>query len=272
MKKILSLILAAVLLTVMLVGCGGAKNGLDAIKKSGKLTVYTEAGFAPYEFYYNNEIVGVDMEIMKAVAAKLGVEMVVTDVAFDTIVSGVQAGKANCGAAGMTINDERKESVDFSIPYSSTEQYLIVAADNDALKTVEDLKGKSIGVQEGTTSDFLISDLIADKTLDGASLTPYKSPAAAAAVVGTKVDAVVTDKLTAEVIVASSNGAYKTFKLVKADGSDVAEVEQYGIAVTKGNQELLDVINEVLTELLANGSIAQWEQEYNELYSTVEEE
>ena len=105
----------------------------------------------------------------------------------------------------------------------------------------------------------------------GTELTTYDAPALAAAALGTKIDAVVTDKLTAEVIVASSNGAYKTFKLVKADGSDVAEVEQYGIAVGKGNQELLDVINEVLTELLANGSIAKWEQEYNDLYSTVEE-
>jgi polar amino acid transport system substrate-binding protein len=105
----------------------------------------------------------------------------------------------------------------------------------------------------------------------GTELTTYDAPSLAAAALGTKIDAVVTDKLTAEVITASSNGAYKTFKLTKADGSDVAEVEQYGIAVTKGNKELLDVINEVLTELLANGSIAKWEQEYNDLYSTVEE-
>ena len=262
MKKILSLILVAVLLTAVLVGCGGAKNGVDAIQKSGKLTVYTEAGFAPYEFYYNNEIVGVDMEIMKAVAAKLGVEMVVTDVAFDTIVSGVQAGKANCGAAGMTINDERKESVDFSIPYSSTEQYLIVPADNDTLKTVEDLKGKIIGVQEGTTSDFLVSDLIADKTLDGSSLTPYKTPAAAAAVVGTKVDAVVTDKLTAEIIV-SNNAGLKTFALVKADGTVAQEVEEYGICIAKGNEDLLAIINEVIDGLLKDGSIEKWVTEYS---------
>jgi polar amino acid transport system substrate-binding protein len=208
---------------------------------------------------------------MKAVAAKLGVEMVVTDVAFDTIVSGVQAGKANCGAAGMTINDERKESVDFSIPYSSTEQYLIVPAADETLKTVEDLKGKSIGVQEGTTSDFLVSDLIADKTLDGATLTPYKTPAAAAAVVGTKVDAVVTDKLTAQIIVEGSNGAYKTFPCVKADGSPVAEVEEYGVAVAKGNETLLAVINEVLTGLINEGKIAEWEAYYNDLAATIEE-
>ena len=262
MKKVFALVLAVLMLATLLVGCGGPKTGLDAIKESGKLTVYTEAGFAPYEFYYNNEIVGVDMEIMKAVAAKLGVEMVVTDVAFDTIVSGVQAGKANCGAAGMTINDERKESVDFSIPYSSTEQYLIVPAADETLKTVEDLKGKSIGVQEGTTSDFLVSDLIADKTLDGATLTPYKTPAAAAAVVGTKVDAVVTDKLTAQIIV-SNNPNLKTFALVKADGTVAQEVEEYGICIAKGNEELLAIINEVVDGLLKDGSIEKWVTEYS---------
>ena len=129
-----------------------------------------------------------------------------------------------------------------------------------------------MGVQQGTTSDFLVDGLIKDGTLAGTELTAYDAPALAAAALGTKIDAVVTDKLTAEVIVASSNGAYKAFKLVKADGSDVAEVEKYGIAVTKGNEELLKVINEVLEELLANGSIAKWEKEYNDLYATVEEE
>jgi ABC-type amino acid transport substrate-binding protein len=85
------------------------------------------------------------------------------------------------------------------------------------------------------------------------------------------VDAVVTDKLTAEVIVASSNGAYKTFKLTKADGSDAAEVEEYGVCVGKGNESLLAVINETLEELLADGSVAAWEAQYNDLYSTIEE-
>ncbi len=262
MKKILTLALAVLMLATVLVGCGGAKTGVDAIKESGKLTVYTEAGFAPYEFYYNNEIVGVDMEIMKAVAAKLGVEMVVTDVAFDTIVSGVQGGKANCGAAGITITAERAESVDFSTPYSSTEQYLIVAVDNDTMKTVEDLKGKNIGVQEGTTSDILVGNLIGDKTLEGSTLTPYKTPAAAAAVVGTKIDAVVTDKLTAQIIV-SNNDKLKTMPLVKADGSVAQEVEEYGICVAKGNEELLATINEVIDGLLKDGSIEKWVTEYS---------
>lgn len=273
-KKILSLVMAvlmlALTLSLTLTSCGAKYNTVDDIKAAGKLVVYTEAGFAPYEFVYENEIVGVDIEIMKKVADKLGVELVIEDVNFDSITGAVKSGKADAGAAGMTITAERAEEVDFSIPYASTEQYVIVTA-GAAIPAVEDLVGKTIGVQQGTTSDFLVEGLIADGTLSGTTLTPYDAPALAAAALGSKVDAVVTDKLTAEVIVASSNGAYQTAKFVKADGSDAAEVEEYGVCVGKGNETLLAVINEVLEELLADGSIAAWEQRYNDLYSTIEE-
>jgi polar amino acid transport system substrate-binding protein len=265
MKKIISLVLAVALLcgcAFTLASCGG---------KDDELVVYTEAGFAPYEFFYNNEIVGVDIKIMEAVAAKLGKTLVVKDVAFDSIVGAVKSGKAHAGAAGITITDERAEEVDFSIPYSSTEQYIIVKADNTAITNLETLKGKKVGVQQGTTSDLLVEGLIADGALAGSTLTPYDAPAVAAAALGTKVDAVVTDKLTAEVIVASSNGAYNTFKFVKADGSDVAEVEEYGVAVAKGNETLLAVINEVLAGLISEGKIAEWEAYYNDLAATIEE-
>ena len=165
MKKILSLILVAVMLLSVLsfTGCG---------KDDNKLVVYTEAGFAPYEFMYNNEIVGVDIAIMKAVAEELGMEIEFVDVAFDTICTSVQSGKADVGAAGITIRDDRKEQVDFSIPYSSTEQYVIVPASDNTINTLEDLKGKNIGIQNGTTSDMLIADLIADGTLAGSEIIP----------------------------------------------------------------------------------------------------
>ena len=272
MKKIMAIVMAAVMLVMALslTACGPKYNTVDDIKANGKLVVYTEAGFAPYEFVYENEIVGVDIEVMQKVADKLGVELVVEDVNFDSITGAVKGGKADAGAAGMTITAERAEEVDFSTAYAFTAQYVIVTADTE-IPTVEDLVGKEIGVQQGTTSDFLVDGLITDGTLAGATLTPYDAPALAAAALGTKVDAVVTDKLTAEVIVASSNGAYQTAKLTKADGSDAAEVEKYGICVGKGNETLLAVINEVLDELLADGSISTWEQYYTDLYSTIEE-
>ena len=254
MKKILALILAAVMILPILcfVGCGGNNN---------KLVVYTEAGFAPYEFLYKNEIVGVDIAIMQAVAKELGKELVINDVDFNTICTSVQNGKADVGAAGITIRPDRAEQVDFSIPYSSTEQYIIVPASDDSIKTLEDLKGKKIGIQNGTTSDMLISDLIADKTLEGTEIIPYTSPAVAAASMN-KQAAVVTDKLTAQLIVANDS-SLKTFPLVKADGTPAAEVEEYGICVQKGNKELLDAINKVLEKLIADGTIDKWVAEYS---------
>ena len=254
MKKIISLILVAVMLVSALcfVGCNGDDN---------KLVVYTEAGFAPYEFIYKNEIVGVDIAIMQAVADELGKELVVTDVAFDTICTSVQNGKADVGAAGITIRPDRAAQVDFSIPYSSTEQYIIVPAADSSITTLEDLKGKKIGIQNGTTSDMLIADLIADKTLEGSEIIPYTSPAVAAASMG-KQAAVVTDKLTAQLIVANDS-SLKAFPLVKADGTPAAEVEEYGICVQKGNKELLDTINKVLEKLIADGTIDKWVEEYS---------
>lgn len=263
MKKIISLALAVIMLLSMLTmfGCGKA-TGLDAIKKAGVLRMYTEAGFAPYEFTYTDgKIVGVDIEIMQAVADEIGVELEIQDTNFDAIIGGVQSGKVDCGAAGITITAERQESVDFSIPYTQTEQYVIVAADNATITYAEDLAGKSIGVQSGTTSDLLVEELIANGKMAGAVMTTYNTPALAAAAIG-KIDAVVTDKLTAEIIM-NNNTGYKVFPLVNSDGTPVAEIEKYGICVAKGNEELLTVINEVLQELIDAGKISQWEQEYS---------
>lgn len=272
MKKTISLILAAVMILAAfaLTGCSSKKGkSSDDIKKAGKLVVYTEAGFAPYEFIYNNEIVGVDVEIMKEVAKKLGVKVEVSDVDFNTICASVKSGKADVGAAGITINDERKLSVDFSMPYSTTEQYIIVAENNDTIKTLEDLSGKKIGVQEGTTSDSAVNKLISDKVVTDTVVTGYKSPAIAAASVPNKIDAVVTDKLTAELIVKNNSGL-KTFKLVDKSGNPIAEIEEYGIAVAKGNSELLAVINEVIQELKNNGSIEKWVEDYSALANSGE--
>ncbi len=272
MKKTISLILAAVMILAAfaLTGCSSGKGkSPDDIKKAGKLVVYTEAGFAPYEFIYNNEIVGVDIEIMKEVAKKLGVKAEVSDVDFNTICASVKSGKADVGAAGITINDDRKLSVDFSMPYSTTEQYIIVAENNDTIKTLEDLSGKKIGVQEGTTSDSAVNKLISDKVVTDTVVTGYKSPAIAAASVPNKIDAVVTDKLTAELIVKNNSGL-KTFKLVDKSGNPIAEIEEYGIAVAKGNSELLAVINEVIQELKNNGSIEKWVEDYSALANSGE--
>lgn len=271
MKRVLSLVLAALMLftTLSMAGCAKRRD-LDAIKQSGVLRMYTEAGFAPYEFIANgDEIVGVDVAIMQAVADRIGVKLDIQDTNFNSIVAGVESGKVDVGAAGITITPERMESVDFSIPYTQTEQYLIVPADNTTITCVEDLSGKQIGVQMGTTSDTLVTGLISDGKITGAEVTTYNTPALAATAIG-KIDLVVTDKLTAEIIY-NNNSGYKILPLTYRDGTAVSDIEKYGICVAKGNEELLAVINEVLQELLDAGKISQWEQEYSAMATEVAE-
>ena len=275
MKKIISLVLAVLMLTCVFASCGAKKGQtLEDIKKSGELVVYTEAGFAPFEFIYNNEVVGVDIAICEEIAKEIGVKLVVKDVAFNTILGAIESGKAAIGAAGITITPERAEQVDFSTPYTTSKQFIIVKTDSD-IASYADLAGKKIGVQLGTSSDFIISDAINGTEDDdgnhvagdfegtGATVSTYANPNLAAVnLEGDKLDAVVTDQLPAQLIVANSNGAYKCFELVYPDGSLTDET--YGLCVAKGNKELLDLINDVLAELIETGKI----EEYIIYYST----
>lgn len=276
MKKTFSLILALLMVTALFAftGCSGKNDQtLDGIKKAGKLVVYTEAGFAPFEFISNNKVVGVDIAICEEIAKEIGVELEVKDVAFNTILGAIESGKAAIGAAGITITDERKEQVDFSISYTTSKQYIVVKADS-TIASYADLAGKKIGVQLGTSSDFIITDAINGTTDDdgnhvkgdfegsGATVSTYANPNLAAVnLKDNKLDAVVTDKLPAELIVQNSDGAYKCFELVYPDGS--LTDESYGLCVAKSNKELLEVINKVLNKLIAEGKIDQFIVKYS---------
>ena len=134
------------------------------------LTVYTESGFAPFEFIVNGEVVGVDIAIMNEVAARNNMKVEVKDVAFDTITTCVKSAEGNAvGAAGLTINEERKQEVDFSsIYYSST--LVVVSAKDKSISSVKDLAGLTVGVQEGTSGDLIIS---AAKSEKGHVFTDY---------------------------------------------------------------------------------------------------
>lgn len=271
MKKIIAVVLCVVLALacVGMTSCGDAadKQSVDAIKKAGKLTMYTNAEFPPFEYMDGTEVKGVDVDIAQAIADKLGVKLEIHNVKFDTIIGSIQSGKGSIGAAGITVTEERKESVDFSIEYTTSKQYIIVAADSTVAK-IEDLAGMKIGVQLGTTGDFIITDEIngyedgdgkAVKGVlqdTGASVTTYNSAADAAIALNSgKIQAVVIDKLPAE-IVAGSYENLKAIELVYADGSNTEE--SYAICVAKGNESLLKVINEVIEELKANGKIDEY--------------
>lgn len=180
MKKIIVL-----LCMIMLVaGCGK--------KDDSKLIMVTEAGFAPYEYYSNGEIVGVDVDIAKEIAASMGKELVIKDIAFDSIINEVKTGKADFGAAGISYNEERAKNVDFTINYSTSKQVVIVKNDSN-ITNIGDINNKKIAVQLGSIADTYVSSTYKD-----ASVVRQKKYLAAIEDLNTgKVDCVVMDLLPA---------------------------------------------------------------------------
>jgi len=233
LKKIIVL-----LCMIMLVaGCGK--------KDDSKLIMVTEAGFAPYEYYSNGEIVGVDVDIAKEVAASMGKELVIKDIAFDSIINEVKTGKADFGAAGISYDEKRAKNVDFTINYSTSKQVVIVKNDS-GITNIGDINGKKIAVQLGSIADTYVSSTYKD-----ASVVRQKKYLAAIEDLNTgKVDCVVMDLLPAEQILKTNSG------LKILDGALVED--SYGMIVKKGNKELLDNINRVLEKLKNEGKIDEY--------------
>lgn len=169
----------------------------------GTLNVYTCSGFEPYEFVVSDEVVGVDIYLMELVAEKLNMKLNVTDMDFDGICGKVASEDNAVGAAGITINDERKQTIDFSNPYYNSVQY-IISKESEAFSNLASLAGKKIGVQKGTTGALLIEDEIANGVLKdtGAELVEYDTGAVAyVAMKANKIDYIVIDELPAKALV-----------------------------------------------------------------------
>lgn len=229
MKKLFVLVIFVFLLT----GCG---------KNSNQLVMVTEAGFAPYEYYENGKIVGVDVDIANEIAKELGKELVIKDVAFDSIINEVKTGKADFGAAGISYSDERAKQVDFSINYSVSKQIVIVKT-NSQITSLEDIANKKIAVQLGS-----VADTYTTSHYNNASIVREKKYLAAIQdLKDDKVDCVVMDELPAKEIIANNSG------LKILEGYLVQD--SYGMIVKKGNQELLEAIDRVLERLRNDGTI-----------------
>ena len=255
--KMYSKMMAAVVIGAMVfaTGCSSTKpaetpqasqteeegTGADTTEKK-ELVMATNAAFPPYEFYEGNEVVGIDAEIAAAIAEKLGMEIKIEDMEFGSIITAVQSGKVDMGMAGMTVNEDRLVNVDFTNSYATGYQVVIVKDGSD-IASPDDLADKSVGVQESTTGDIYISDDYPD-----ADVQRYnKGAEAVQALLQGKVDAVVIDREPAKVFVEQNAG------LVILPTEYV--VEDYAIALAKGNTELLDKINTALDELKADGTI-----------------
>lgn len=231
MKKYLLLLFMVLFIT----GCG---------KNTNELVMVTEAGFAPYEYYENGEIVGVDVDIAKEIAKALGKELVIKDVAFDSIINEVRTGKADFGAAGISYSEERSESVDFSLNYVVSKNVVITKVNsNIALNNID---GKKIAVQLGS-----IGDTYATNNFKNSEIIRQKKYLAAAQDLKTdKVDLIIMDELPAKEIVNVNND------LKILDGFLTSD--SYGMIVQKGNKELLDVINKVINKLKDEGKIDEF--------------
>lgn len=249
MKKIIklsALLLVFVMLIAVLVGCA-ANKGMTAT--TGKLTMATNAQFPPYEFYEGDKIVGIDAEIAGAVAEKLGLELVIEDMEFDSITTAVSSGKADIGMAGMTVTEERLEEVNFTESYATGVQVVIVTEDSP-ITSVDDLfadgANNVIGVQRNTTGDIYCTGDIEDAGLG--TIDRYSKGADAVMALSTgKVDCVVIDNEPAKAFVAEVGG-------LKILDTEYIE-EMYAGAMSKDNPELYEAVNNALKELIADGTV-----------------
>jgi len=232
----ISKIICAAIASAMVLGFAGC-----AEKEKTTLVMATNAEFPPYEYREGDQIVGIDAEIAKAIADDLGLELVIEDMAFDSIIAAVQSGKADMGVAGMTIDEDRLKNVNFSTPYTTAAQVVIVK-DGSAIASPADLVGKKIGVQLGTTGDIFAGDI------EGATVERFnKGFEAVQSLTQDKVDAVIIDREPAKVFVTQNVG------LVILD--EAYTIEEYAIAVAKDNTELLEDINASLEKLKESGEL-----------------
>lgn len=264
--KILALALVAVMAVSALAACGGSSSGGSSAGtedtgsaaapadetaeaapltiNEGQLIMATNAYFPPYEYYEGEEIVGIDAEIAAAVAERLGLELVIEDIEFDSIIAGIQTGKYDIGLAGMTVTEDRLQSVNFSTPYATGIQSIIVPEGSPITNLDDLLEGDYIvGVQSGTTGDIYMTDDVGEERVDRYS----KGNDAVLALMQGKVDAVVIDNQPAIAFVAANEG----LMILETPYT----VEDYAMAIAKENTALLEQVNAILAELEADGTL-----------------
>ena len=268
MKKILAITMALAL-SVSLFACSSNEPTTSTPAASspageaafttavpGKLVMATNAAFPPYEFIEGGEIVGIDAEIAGAIAEKLGLEVQIEDMEFDAIIESVKSGKADIGLAGMTVTPDRAEEVNFTDSYATGVQVVIVTEDS-AITTVDDLFAEganhTIGVQLATTGDLYSTWDIEDEGL-GTVDRYNKGADAVMALKSGKVDCVIIDNEPAKAFVAENEG----LKILDTEYA----VEDYAIAISKNNEDLLEAVDKALNELIEDGTVASIVNKY----------
>ena len=239
MKKIAAAIMAMGVL--FFAGCS---------KQSEVVKMGTNAAFPPFEYTQGTEVVGFDVTLSKLIAKDYGKELQVIDMSFDGLIAALNSGAIDFVAAGMTATEERRKNVDFSEPYYSSRQFIIIKKGNSKITCAADLKGKVIGVQAGTTGEMYVQDEV-----ENADLKSFKNGIdASLALKNSAIDAIVLDELPSKEIVRRN----PDLVLVEDD----LYTEEYAIAVKKGNKTLLDSINKTIAAIKENGIYAQMTDAY----------
>ena len=250
MKKIIALALASVLLLGLLVGCAGNGNKADNelnLVENGKLIMSTNAAFPPYEMTTDNGgFEGIDVEIAGEIAKKLGLELVIDDMDFDSALLAVQQGKSDIVMAGVSVTDERKLVMNFSNSYAKGIQVVIIKEGSDV--TMDNLGEKMIGCQRGTTGYIYASDTPENGGYGEDHVTAYDNGASAVqALINGQVDCVIIDSAPAQEYVKANPG------LAILEGTWVEE--EYAIGRNKNNTELVEAVNNALDELTKDGTV-----------------
>ena len=242
--------MAAMLLCVFS-GCGAKGKTLADVKAAGKLTIATSPDFPPFESLEGNEVVGIEVDIMKLICAELGVELEIIQMDFDSVLIGVQSAKYDCGMSGITANEDRKQNMLFTTPYYNAAQ-VIVVKEGSAITGKADLTGKKVSVQTGTTADEGCK-------AEGLDVSAFAANADAKAALTTgKVDAWIVDNLTAIQMVEEGDG------LVILE--EKMTEEPYAFAFAFGSEDLVSEIDKSLKTLIDNGTIAAIFEKYGETY------
>lgn len=238
MKKNTFLAFLCITLLLCLAGPGIADE-----QKRPRLLMVTEATFPPYEFVEKGKIVGIDPHIVREIADRLGYDLKVENMKFDSLIAAVQTGKADIAAAGITVTEDRKKAIDFTVPYSTQAAQRIIVPKGSPIRTPADLKGKRIAVQHGTTGDtFVREHLHAPEAFENSAL-------AMQALIGGKADAVVLDHEPASVYVARNPDCIML--------EEPLTQEEYAFAIRKGRTELLNGFNRELEKMRAEGRLEE---------------
>ena len=272
LKKIRKLISVGVLAAFTMcgvMGCGtsekksdsdsssSSESLLESIKADGKLVVGTASGYAPYEFAdtsEGNKIVGVDIELAQAIADELGVKLEVQDMTFSALLSSLTANKIDLAIAGICVTEERKKTIDFSDTYIDAEQKVLVRnEDVSKYNTLDKFDGDKVGAQKSTTQETLANTEIKDATV----VSLEKVPDLILELKDKKINGIIIESVVAEQYILANPD------LALCDAKFENNLKPTAIALRKGNEDLVEILNKVIKENKDNGNIDKWIKEYS---------